>query len=93
MGLKVRVSPTAGEVWGDNKLRDPAVCGTGVAHVFVVWSFEDVVHFSGVGWKSVREETQLTNRFYTAVTVKGNLAIAVGIDGRRAAIAIRRRMR
>ncbi|MEW6512258.1 MAG: hypothetical protein AB1428_15010 [Bacteroidota bacterium] len=67
-----------------------AIRGSALNNVFIVGAYGDVVHFNGHTWKSFQQQTAVDGN-YKAVAVRGNLVIAVGYDGDRAAVAVGRR--
>ena len=53
--------------------------GNGLNDIIVVGAFGEVIHFNGLSWKSIKNETTtLINGAYSRVAVKGNLVVAVG---------------
>ena len=67
------------------------VRGNSSNDLFVVGNFGEVLHFNGKNWKSYKDQTAINNGGYRAVTVKGNLMIAVGVDYPFAIAAVGRR--
>jgi hypothetical protein len=65
--------------------------GNGANDVFVVGSFFEVVHYNGSTWYNYQKEIPLTNGAFGRVAVKGDLVIAVGLEGQQAAVLIGRR--
>jgi hypothetical protein len=65
--------------------------GNDINDVFVVGSFFEIVHFNGSTWYNYRNEIPLSSGALGRVAVKGNLAIAVGLEEQHAAVVVGRR--
>jgi hypothetical protein len=68
-----------------------SIRGNNINDVIIVGDFGDIVHYNGSTWKSYLSETHLPNGGFGHVAIKGNLVIAVGVNGGKAAITMGRR--
>ncbi len=63
--------------------------GNGLNDIIVTGSYGEVIHFNGLSWKSIKNETTtLINGAYSRVAVKGNLVVAVGNDDIKGVILV-----
>jgi len=63
------------------------VRGSGLNDVIVVGDFGNFLHYNGLAWRNLHNQTSMQGVF-TSVDVKDNLVVAVGFVGNRA-IALR----
>ncbi len=68
-----------------------SIRGNEINDISIVGDFGEFLHFNGTTWKSYRVQTTLNYGVYYSVTVRGNLAIAVGENVARGIIALGRR--
>jgi hypothetical protein len=64
-----------------------SVRGNDINDIFIAGAFGEVLHFNGVSWKSYIDETYINGNYYK-ISVKGDVAIAVGLDNPNAVIAV-----
>ncbi len=65
-----------------------SIRGTGLNNIIVTGAFGEVIHFNGLRWESLRDQTFLDNGTYSSVAIKGNLVIAVGQDQNQGVILV-----
>jgi hypothetical protein len=68
-----------------------SIRGNASNDLFVAGHFGELLHFNGMTWMSYRSTTGLLDGLYERIAVKGNLVIAVGVEGSKAVIAVGKR--
>ncbi len=59
--------------------------------VFIAGDFGEVLHYSGRTWKSYLPQTAISTGLYYSIAARGDMVIAVGVDGARGVILMGRR--
>jgi len=62
--------------------------GTGLNNIFAAGENGEVVHYNGLGWKSLIESTYLESGIYRRILVKENMVVVVGYNGSKAVILL-----
>jgi hypothetical protein len=62
--------------------------GSALNSVIAVGVYGNVLSFNGATWRNHQSETYLSDGGFTSIAIKGQLAVAVGLNGRQA-IAVR----
>ncbi len=68
-----------------------SIKGTGLNDIIVTGAFGEVIHFNGLHWNSLINQTSLDNGTYSSVALKGNMVVAVGQDQNQGVILFGRR--
>jgi hypothetical protein len=68
------------DIVGDvSDIRIERVRGNDVNDIFGVGSYNEILHYNGLNWKTYRDEFNDRYKFYS-VTVKNNIVVAVGLS-------------